>query len=267
MLQAHLAEGGSAPAGSPYDLGQMCDLVLIAETSDENLREAVLGSVGLVHALRPGTILVDMSDASPQTGASLARALYSKGVVWIEATPVGTPDDAREGKLTLLTSGAEDAIARAAPVLQAFASRTLRLGELGSGPLVKALVSCLGAMSVAIYTEMMVVAQKAGLDAAGVLAALPLLAPAAGTPPAMVAAEVVTGRYRSDLPATRLQEDIERLLDAARAASAPAPFASLLQAACVSAAHSANATGDQLDVARWITDNAGIALGGDTGSA
>ena len=155
----------------------MCDLVLIAETSDENLREAVLGSVGLVHALRPGTILVDMSDASPQTGASLARSLYSKGAVWIEATPVGTPDDAREGKLTLLTSGAEDAIARVAPVLKAFASRTLRLGELGSGPLVKALVSSLGAMSVAIYTEM-VVAEKAGLDAAGVLAAMPLLAPA-----------------------------------------------------------------------------------------
>ena len=38
LLQAHLAGGGSAPAGSPYDLAQLCDLILITETSDETLR-------------------------------------------------------------------------------------------------------------------------------------------------------------------------------------------------------------------------------------
>jgi len=65
MLQAHLAEGGSAPAGSPFDLAQICDLVLIAETTDDTLRESVMGPIGLIHALRPGTIIVDLSDASP----------------------------------------------------------------------------------------------------------------------------------------------------------------------------------------------------------
>ena len=90
MLQAHLAQGGSAPAGSPFDLAQICDLVLIAETSDDTLRESVMGSIGLIHALRPGTIIVDLSDASPHVGPALARSLYSKGVNWIEATPVGS---------------------------------------------------------------------------------------------------------------------------------------------------------------------------------
>ena len=265
MLQAHLAEGGSSPAGSPYDLAQMCDLILIAETTDEGLREAVLGSVGLTHALRPGTILVDLSDVSPQTGPALARALYSKGVIWIEATPVGSTDDARQGKLTLLTSGPAETIERIAPVLRTVASNTLRLGELGSGPLVKALVATLGAASTALYTEMMIVARKAGLDPAGILAAIPLLAPTIGAAPAAVGAEVLTGRFESGVPNKRMQESIMRVLDAARAASAPAPFVSGLQAAYASAEHSPRATGDHLDVARWMADNAGVTFGETNG--
>lgn len=261
MLQAHLAAGGSAPVGSPYDLAQVCDLILIVETSDETLRESVLGSVGLVHTLRPGSIIVDMSDASPQTGPALARALYSKGVIWIEATPVGSRQDARDGKLTLLTSGPADTLERVAPVLRTFASTILRIGELGSGPLAKALVSTFGAMSMMIYTEMMIVAKKSGLDPAGILQAIPLLAPGMGSPPAIVTTEVLSGRYESGLPNKRMQDDIGRVLDAARAVSAPVPFTGLLQAAYTSASHSQGATGGHMDAARWMADNAGVEFG------
>jgi 3-hydroxyisobutyrate dehydrogenase-like beta-hydroxyacid dehydrogenase len=261
LLQAHLAEGGSAPAGSPFDLAKVCDLMLIAETSDENLREAVSGSIGLAHALRPGTIIVDMSDASPQTGAALARSLASKGGIWIEATPVGTPRDAVNGNLMLLASGPADALERVTPVLQVFASKILRLGEIGSGPLAKALVSTLGAMSLAIHTEMIIVAKKLNLDPAGILEAIPLLAPGSGAPPAALAAEVLTGRYRSGVTSGRMLVDIGRVLDAARASAAPAPFAGLVQAALVSASYSPHATGDHMDVARWMADNAGERFG------
>ncbi len=262
LLQAHLAGGGSAPAGSPYDLAQVCDLILLAETSDETLREAVLGPVGLVHALRPGTIIVDMSDASPQVGPALARALYAKGAIWIEATPVGGPLQVRDGKLTLLTAGSADTLERIATVLRAFAAKILRLGELGTGPLAKALASAFGALSLAIHTEMLIVAKMAGLDPAGVLDALPLLAPGMGTAPAALGAQVLSGRYESDVSSKRMQDDIVRVLDAARTAAAPTLFFPMLQAAAVAAGHSPRATGGSLDVARWMADNAGIEFGG-----
>ena len=262
LLQAHLAGGGGAPAGSPYDLAQVCNLILLAETSDEMAREAVLGSIGLVHALRPGTIIVDLSDTSPQSGPALSRALYAKGAIWIEATPVGSPADARAGKLTLLTAGPADALDRVAPVLRAFAAKILRLGELGTGPLAKALASAFGALSVAVHTEMLIVAKRTGLDPAGVLDALSLLAPGMGSAPAALASQVLTGRYESDVSSKRLQDDIGRVLDAARRGEAPTLFLPLLQAATVGAGHSPRATGGALDVARWMTDNAGVEFGG-----
>jgi 3-hydroxyisobutyrate dehydrogenase-like beta-hydroxyacid dehydrogenase len=264
LLQAHIAGGGSAPAGSPYDLAQFCNLILLAETGDENLRESVLGPVGLLHALRPGTILVDMSDASPQAGASIARALYTKGVMWIEATPVGGVPEVRAGTLTLLTAGPADALASVAPVLRTFAEKILRLGELGTGPLAKALASVFGMLSVAIHTEMLVIAKMAGLDPAGLLDALPLLAPGSGGAPAPLASEVLTGRYQSAMSSKRLQDDIRRVLDVARQAAAPTMFLSLLQAAGLAAGHSPRATGNALDVAHWMADNAGVEFGAAT---
>lgn len=261
LLQAHLAGGGSAPAGSPYDLAQICDLILLAETGDETAREAVLGPVGLVHALRPGTIIVDMSDASPQSGPALARALYGKGAIWIETTPVGSAADARQGKLTLLAAGAAEPLERVAPVLRAFAAKILRLGELGTGPLAKALASSYGALSVAIHTEMLVAAKRAGLDPAGILDALSLLSPGLPGAPEVLRSQVLSGRYESNVSGKKLQDDVGAVLDAARKTAAPTPFLSLLQAAALAASHSPQATGDALDVAHWIADNAGIEFG------
>jgi 3-hydroxyisobutyrate dehydrogenase-like beta-hydroxyacid dehydrogenase len=258
LVQAHVAGGGSAPAGSPYDLAQVCNLILLAETGDETARDAVLGPIGIVHSLRPGTIVVDMSDTSPQTGPALARALYAKGAIWIEATPVGGVADVRSGKLTLLTAGPADALERIAHVLNAIAAKTLRLGELGTGPLAKALAAAYGAVSVAMHTEMLIVAKRSGLDPDGVLDALALLSPGIGTAPAALHAQVLSGRYEADVSSKRLQEDVGRVLDAARAAATPAMFLPLFASAALSATNSPHATGGALDVARWMADNAGV---------
>jgi 3-hydroxyisobutyrate dehydrogenase len=258
LVQAHVAGGGSAPAGSPYDLAQVCNLILLAETGDETARDAVLGPIGIVHSLRPGTIVVDMSDTSPQTGPALARALYAKGAIWIEATPVGSVADVRSGKLTLLTAGPADALERIAYVLNAIAAKTLRLGELGTGPLAKALAAAYGAVSIAMHTEMLIVAKRSGLDPDGVLDALTLLSPGIGTAPAALQAQVLSGRYEADVSSKRLQEDVGRVLDAARSAATPAMFLPLFASAVLSATNSPHATGGGLDVARWMADNAGV---------
>jgi 3-hydroxyisobutyrate dehydrogenase-like beta-hydroxyacid dehydrogenase len=231
---------------------------LLAETGDETARDAVLGPIGIVHSLRPGTIVVDMSDTSPQTGPALARALYAKGAIWIEATPVGSVADVRSGKLTLLTAGPADALERIAHVLNAIAAKTLRLGELGTGPLAKALAAAYGAVSVAMHTEMLIVAKRSGLDPDGVLDALALLSPGIGTAPAALHAQVLSGRYEADVSSKRLQEDVGRVLDAARSAATPAMFLPLFASAALSATNSPHATGGALDVARWMADNAGV---------
>ncbi|MGA8614869.1 MAG: hypothetical protein WB760_24990, partial [Xanthobacteraceae bacterium] len=118
-----------------------------------------------------------------------------------------------------------------------------------------------GAVSIALHTEMLIVAKKTGLDPAGILDALPLLSPGIGSAPVALHAQVLNGHYEADISNKRLQDDIGRVLDAARAAATPAMFLPLFAAAALSAAHSPHATGGGLDVARWMAGNAGVAFG------
>lgn len=258
LVQAHLAEGGAAPLGSPYDLAQMCNLIFMTAPDGETLREAVMGSVGLIHKLRPGTIIVDMSEAAPDVGQGLARSLVSRGAIWVEALPVGEHHQAVSGEMTLLCGGPAHVIEQITPALSIFASRVLRLGDLGAGGAARLLGTALTALSTAIHTEMLAFAWRNGLDPAGIMKALPVLAPGAGAPPAAVETQIATGSYSSGVPLRRMQTDIARMLDAARQSHSPMPFLSQFAAMLASASYMPNATGDWLDVMRWMSENAGV---------
>jgi 3-hydroxyisobutyrate dehydrogenase-like beta-hydroxyacid dehydrogenase len=82
-----------------------------------------------------------------------------------------------------------------------------------------------------------------------------------GSAPPAIRSQVLTGQYDSTVSSKRMQDDLGRVLDAARTGTVPTPFLSLLQAACISASHAPQATGGHLDVARWMADNAGVAFG------
>ena len=84
----------------------------------------------------------------------------------------------------------------------------------------------------------------ARLDPAGVLDALPLLVPGMGMRPADLGANRCSpDAIESNVSSKRLLDDIDRVLNAARAAAAPTLFLPLLQAAAVGACHSPRATG------------------------
>ena len=110
------------------------------------------------------------------------------------------------------------------PSSSAFAAKILRLGDLGTGPLAKALASALGALSIAIHTEMLVAAKKAGLDPAGFLARSPCSPRSRQTPLQRPARKCSAAGTKAAMSSKRLQEDIGRVLDAAGQAAAPMPF-------------------------------------------
>ena len=196
-VQAHLAEGGAAPVGSPYDLAQMCNLIILGSQDGETLRECIMGSVGLIHKVQPGTVVIDMSDAAPDIGLAMARALTSRGAVWLEASPVGTSADAVKGELTFLCGGQAHVFEQARPVLNLFGKKVLRLGDLGAGGMARLFGSTLATLSTAIHTEMLTFAWRNGLNPTDLMQALPILAPAAGAPPAVVEGQIVNGQFNS----------------------------------------------------------------------
>jgi 3-hydroxyisobutyrate dehydrogenase len=117
-----------------------------------------------VSALRPGTILVDMSTIDPGTWREVADAAAARGALSLGAPVSGGPADAGSGKLVFLVGGDAAVIDRARPVLEALGSEIHHLGPLGAGHIVKLVNNVMSMCNVAVAAEAMVLGVRAGMD-------------------------------------------------------------------------------------------------------
>ena len=117
-------------------------------------------------------IIVDHTTAS----AGLARALYkraaSKGAAFIDAPISGGQAGAEKGALAIMCGGDSEPYAKAETVMAAYGKGMTLIGESGAGQLCKSVNQICIAGIVQGLSEGLAFADKAGLDAAKVIAAI-----------------------------------------------------------------------------------------------
>lgn len=161
---AELVELGATAASSPAEAAKGADIVITMLPADEHIREAVLGTGGVASGIRHGSILVEMSTASPALARELETALAPAGVQVVDA-PVGRGTQAAiDGTLLMLASGPRDAVDRCAPVFAAIGERTFHCGPVGAGKTVKLVNNLVFGEIVAAVSEGVTLAVKAGVE-------------------------------------------------------------------------------------------------------
>ncbi len=152
-------------ASSLAELGAKCTCVITMLPTGADVREAVLGEGGIASKMPEGGIVIDMSSSEPMGTKELAAELEARGLHLVDAPVSGGVPRAVDGTLTLMTGGADDVVARIAPVLKPI-GKIHRTGPVGSGHAAKALNNYLSAASLAATSEALLVALKFGLDGA-----------------------------------------------------------------------------------------------------
>lgn len=131
------------------------------------VREALMNSdeAAFVSAVKPGTVVVDMSSSEPMGTRELAAELAAKGVALVDAPVSGAVPRATDGTLTIMI-GADDstAVDKVRPVLEAMGSRLFDVGGSGCGHAAKALNNYLGATAFAAASEAVTIARRFGLE-------------------------------------------------------------------------------------------------------
>src|SRR4030095_16758509 len=74
---------------------------------------------GILHGLRPGTLVIDMSTISPSATRELAERLAEKGAKMLDAPVSGGSEGAAKGTLSIMIGGDAEDVARARPALEA----------------------------------------------------------------------------------------------------------------------------------------------------
>ncbi|GAA1010111.1 2-hydroxy-3-oxopropionate reductase [Acrocarpospora pleiomorpha] len=139
---------------------------------DSDAVEAVLDGAGLLAALAPGTVLIDMGSSQPLRTRALAARAAERAVRLVDAPVSGGVKGAVDGTLTIMTGGDQDDLDRVRPLLETLGGRVLRLGPVGAGHALKALNNLMSATHLLITAEALLAGQRFGLDPETMLAAV-----------------------------------------------------------------------------------------------
>ena len=139
---------------------------------DSDAVEDVMGDGGVLGALAPGTVVVDMGSSEPERTRALARRVAACGADLVDAPVSGGVRGAREGTLTIMAGGDDAPCARVLPLLEALGGRVRRVGPPGAGHALKSINNLLSGTHLLVTSEAMLAGAEFGLDPAVMLEAV-----------------------------------------------------------------------------------------------
>lgn len=154
----------SAPAAR--DVGAVCDVVILMLPDSAIVRDVCLGSGELAGAMKPGSVIVDMSSSDPIETRKLGAELKEMGITLLDAPVSGGVRKARDGTLAIMLGG-DDAAAmdKVEPILTGM-GKVFRAGPLAAGHATKALNNYVSAAGLVAACEAVIVGRDFGLDPA-----------------------------------------------------------------------------------------------------
>jgi 3-hydroxyisobutyrate dehydrogenase-like beta-hydroxyacid dehydrogenase len=167
-----LVKRGATEAKSAAELARDSDIVFLCVTGSPEVEGLVRGPNGLAAGAHQGLVIVDCSTSDPSSTAALAAELKPLGVAFCDAPLGGTPAQAEEGKLSAMVGCEADVWPRLQPVIACWAAKAERHGGPGDGHKLKLLMNFLSMGYGALYSELLAVANKAGITPQKVDAAL-----------------------------------------------------------------------------------------------
>jgi len=115
-----LIREGAIAAATPAEAELGADAVVTMLFDDAANEEVIFGANGLMDALSPGALHISSSTISVALSRRLTEEHARRGHRFVAAPVFGRPNVAEEGRLWVVAAGAEDALAAARPILEAF---------------------------------------------------------------------------------------------------------------------------------------------------
>ncbi len=159
---------GLAVADTPAAAARGAEAVVTCVGNDADLEQVTLGTDGAFATMREDAVFVDHTTVS----ADIARRLAAARALVLDAPVSGGQAGAESGKLSIMCGGSVAALAKAHPVMQAYAARIVHVGEAGAGQQTKMVNQICIAGVLQGVAEGLRFAQKSGLDLDKVLEAV-----------------------------------------------------------------------------------------------
>jgi len=246
-----LAAQGGEVADTLTGVATGADVVILMLPGSPTV-EQVLGPDGLLDALAPETLLVDMSSSEPARTQALAERAAARGTTMIDAPVSGGVRGAEAGTLTIMVGGSDAAFEQVRPLVQSMGGRVVHAGPVGAGHAVKSLNNLMSATHLLASSEAMLAGIAFGLDPSVILEIVNGSSGRSGSTELKWPEYVLTGTYGAGFSMELMVKDLRIALDLARQGGVPARFGELAAEMWAEALSSLPAGADHTEIVRWL---------------
>jgi 3-hydroxyisobutyrate dehydrogenase len=159
-----LVEKGATWRDSPAEVAAGAEVVFTMLGFPIDVREVVLGEDGILEAMQPGSLLVDMTTSEPALAVEIHEAAKAKGVQALDAPVSGGDVGARNATLVIMVGGEPVAFERAEPLFGSLGKTIKLMGGPGSGQHTKMVNQIAIASGMIALCEALLYGHRAGLD-------------------------------------------------------------------------------------------------------
>jgi 3-hydroxyisobutyrate dehydrogenase len=159
----HLAAGATWKE-TPRAVAESAEVVFTSLPGPPEVEQVALGPDGLLHGVRPGSAIFDLSTNAPALVRRLDGLFTARGAHVLDAPVSGGPTGARTRRLAIWVGGERAVYDRYRPLLEAMGDQPYYVGPVGAGAVAKLVHNCASFTIRAVLAEVFSLGVKAGVD-------------------------------------------------------------------------------------------------------
>jgi len=128
-----LIEKGAVWTDSPREVAEKSDVIFTMLGFPDDVREVYFGKEGILEAVRPGAILIDMTTTEPSLAVKIYQAAKERGAFAVDAPVSGGDVGARNATLSIMVGGDLEVVEAVRPLLGIVGKSIIHQGTAGSG--------------------------------------------------------------------------------------------------------------------------------------
>ena len=155
---------GAKSAATPRELASECDVIITCLPSPAASRAVMEGEDGILAALGPGKVWMEMSTTDEAEVRALGEQVAATGAAAVDCPVSGGCHRAATGNIAIFAGGERETFETILPLLATMGRRILHTGPLGSASILKVVTNYLATANLVSLCEALVTSKAAGMN-------------------------------------------------------------------------------------------------------
>ena len=167
-----LVDMGMLWGDTPRQVAEAADVTLTMVANTQALEAVTGGPEGVLAALGPGKVYIDMSTVSPAASRALSIQVWERGAQMLDAPVSGSAVTLDAGQLSVMVGGEYEVYEAMKPILQDIGPTVDYVGENGLAATMKVAVNLSLPIQILSFCESLLLAEKSGIPREAAMTAL-----------------------------------------------------------------------------------------------